>query len=1412
MATTVELHRSFSPSRETSEDDDDWTRYLGGAGRGRLTWSDLHERRVVVVVGEAGIGKTTEFKSETERLRKAGKPAFFIELSQLVDSDSWTLALGPVTAAFEEWRQSREDGYFFLDAVDESRLKNHAALKKALQVVYANLHQHFSRVRVAISSRWTDWSIQDVQTAVEELLAAPIALAPAPQLTPSVDFAKGAATVLLQELPKDKSAETFVVSLAPLSLDEAQKLATALQVPDAEKFWNAVRAGEYEHLATRPLDLGWMVELWRGKGTLGTYRELMEGSIANRLVDTNPSYQASGAVLAQQQLREGAELLAAATELSGQAYISCDLTSAPNQELVAPHTALSDWPANEIARLLASALFDEATFGRVKFHHRTVRAYLAACWLDGQLKIGVPLHRILPSFVASPFGEPVLIPGRRWALCWLAAINAKVREWLVRFFPEMLLFDGDPEAWDRLSADAAFARYVQRLCEGFRPDWYNNAAEFKRVGNALSPGLIARYLSDTALPTNVKVSLLPIVVHAHLSDCAPAVFDLYARSPSGSREQLRALQSMSTLATREQREAIQVALLSNSLQSNELIAAALSVAWESLTATELAHVLMTASWEREYGPIARVITEDLLPAATLAAASAIQEAMVACISKLDTNQTFNKFHGQRPQGAWLLDVLPTCLERVLSLTSTTTSTYPVSYLEGAACIELFRDNWYTNHDLQSIHNQIARHSNLRWQLARAFFALNLPQLTARLCWSGCLVTFGTDDLHDLTVRANDGHLPAAERQFWFEIAETVAMGNLRKYARRQAQKALTTGVDGKERTNVIAAERTRTAGGIAHQRQWAREQRKSEIERRVELQRTVDEVRRNIEHIRDASHIGTMCWLVQYSFSHSGRDDMFQVDYGTIALDLGSDLAEALATGLKQLWLSTEPPDPSKYSNGAVPWAAILAVAGLYTAIGEGQDSARFSEIDAARAARLAVWELNRPPAWFDALVASNAAVVEDALHPWIVAEAFQNGGPGHTRRTLDLALQCESSTRARLLRPLVQPVLNLEIPTPATFNELVDALRQDGLLAEEALEQLCLAQLVKVRGRDGLLGDTHWLRVWLQVNPHHAFDWFEKGLCCVAETARVQVEQLVRAISDFKWLRQPVDDSSVGLLMRAHALVSMHRSKAVVTSDQANTDMFAPTMTRALETIPGILAGIPGRAAHRALTELATIESDPVTKAWLIGRVNQHATSEAAQSATFDIRSLQSIASPLSREPENEGQLFEQVVARLEELRTGVEEGPFSDRDLFSRGMKEKSLQLWLAARLRDTPHGRFSVHREENVDADKATDIQVSARSWNVCIEIKPVDADRSYSAASLTGTIREQLVGQYLKGFNSNHGILVLFRLDEKTWEIPGVGKQQPFFALVQYLQNQADTIKASLPHLQRLIVFPIDCVKP
>lgn len=79
------------------DDGEDWSNYLGSA-KGRLTWKELRDTPLAVVLGPAGIGKTVEFELEVQRLRSAGKAAFFVALNQLVDSESWERELAGVGA------------------------------------------------------------------------------------------------------------------------------------------------------------------------------------------------------------------------------------------------------------------------------------------------------------------------------------------------------------------------------------------------------------------------------------------------------------------------------------------------------------------------------------------------------------------------------------------------------------------------------------------------------------------------------------------------------------------------------------------------------------------------------------------------------------------------------------------------------------------------------------------------------------------------------------------------------------------------------------------------------------------------------------------------------------------------------------------------------------------------------------------------------------------------------------------------------------------------------------------------------------------------------------------------------------------------------------------------------------------
>jgi hypothetical protein len=234
------------------------------------------------------------------------------------------------------------------------------------------------------------------------------------------------------------------------------------------------------------------------------------------------------------------------------------------------------------------------------------------------------------------------------------------------------------------------------------------------------------------------------------------------------------------------------------------------------------------------------------------------------------------------------------------------------------------------------------------------------------------------------------------------------------------------------------------------------------------------------------------------------------------------------------------------------------------------------------------------------------------------------------------------------------------------------------------------------------------------------------------------------------------------------------------------------------------------GQVGHDALQALLATLTESKEQSWVLGQVAEHAALDAAETANLSSEALRAIGSPFMSAPQTEAQLYEQVIARLEEIRKTLEEGPFSERDLFRPGLAEKFLQRWLAAKLRETQNRRFSVHREEEVDDDNMTDIQLSCAAGNVCIEIKPVDATRNYSANSLTDTLRTQIVGQYLRGTNSSRGILVLMQLDHKSWAIPGGMTGQPFAALVSHLETQAEAIKRSSAEVNELVVFGIRCV--
>lgn len=163
----VKLDRRFSDvtdSDEEAEKQEISARFFG-VERSGDSWDKDLESRVVVVLGEAGSGKTTEFREQAHRLRLAGRVGIFIRLESLLD--------GPIVAAvdddgdaenmmaFEAWQRNSGLATFFLDSVDEVRLQGPRKFNRALGCFSSAIATAADDVSVVLSCRPNDWQYRN---------------------------------------------------------------------------------------------------------------------------------------------------------------------------------------------------------------------------------------------------------------------------------------------------------------------------------------------------------------------------------------------------------------------------------------------------------------------------------------------------------------------------------------------------------------------------------------------------------------------------------------------------------------------------------------------------------------------------------------------------------------------------------------------------------------------------------------------------------------------------------------------------------------------------------------------------------------------------------------------------------------------------------------------------------------------------------------------------------------------------------------------------------------------------------------------------------------------------------------------------------------------------------------------------
>jgi len=526
--TTIALNRRFASWREDDPSDPESRLYFG-LSDGALGWDDLLAKRRVVVLAEAGSGKTEETAEQARLQTKAGRVAFHATVED-VGQDGLD---GALRASDRErlaaWRAaSSAEGWFFIDSVDEAKLNN-VRLEKALRRVADGIVGVESKAHIVLSSRLTDWESKRDLKRMKEWL--PIPDDPVQPLPPTPD--EVLISTLRHEGRNDRALtveEPLVVLMAPLDAQRVRLFAAAKGVLNVDAFMAQIDDATLWRFARRPLDLDWLVQFWQSHGRVGTLAEMLESSLAERLEETN----------LERARRDGLEATRAfnALERIGAALVfgrkstiaipDSDMALAKDNRAVDLADVLPDWSADDRRRLLTRPVFDPATFGRARLHNDNegvVRGYLTARWLSRLRAANLPQQTLMDLLFATAYGIEVIKPSMRETAAWLAIKNESIAREVSRRDLSLLLTAGDPASLPADVRRSVLIRLVEQIASLDDELPFLNSESVRRFSRPDTSETIRTLWSKYNSHSEVRSLLLRLIWLGSLTDCAALAAD-----------------------------------------------------------------------------------------------------------------------------------------------------------------------------------------------------------------------------------------------------------------------------------------------------------------------------------------------------------------------------------------------------------------------------------------------------------------------------------------------------------------------------------------------------------------------------------------------------------------------------------------------------------------------------------------------------------------------------------------------------------------------------------------------------------------------------------------------------------------------------------------------------------------------
>ncbi len=1409
-----------------------------------LTWEDIFKARLTVVLGEPGSGKTAEFCNRASSIQKNGDFAFFVPLERLVGESLRSVLSEANEERFDSWLQSKQTAVFLLDSVDESRIRQqrdfeHALHRFAKDITVSGLQ----RTRVVLSSRVSEWRGAADSALVRTILRAPV-VTERRRIVEPLSFQEGALQDRDVITDDDDHAqeklhdELQVVRLLPLDKEMVTRLLEEMRFDRVPEIIAEFDRCYLWSFTRRPIDaLRYAGSVCDGQD-LGNLTSILRHDIEERLRETREREQNN--VLTQADAEIGVTALATATVFARRSVflVSGDDKDGEKVAIDAAKCLPSKWTMPQVKALLNRAVFDVASRGTIRFHHRSVTEFLAARWLSERAQQGCPIANIEHLLCARPPDGRIIREGFQPVVAWLAcgttALASEARAWILEAAPELFFSYGDPDTLDIDYRAKLLEAFVMRYA-GRKHTWTDADPEnLSRFGDATLAPVLNRIARDSSRCEDVRLTSLRIARHARVADCVDTAVVIAADTEQPEYIRIAATSVVRDVGSNDQVESLAAKVKTLVRIPSRMVGVLVECLYPSVaSAAELVDLMRLVDASSE-----EMVTDDYWLReyfkSELDATHAIDllAALLPLVCQEPTITLDGKPTRISSEFDWLGHWFSELLDKAISATSLRGE--QCDQLAGAwAWLEEFAD---CSVDRVSLPEDLDAKSTARPELRRAYF------------WRKAASFRGEQRLepqyaHEfLGIYGRGGFVPAKPDVTWLvddicsrpdtrdrELALQVVFNvyltaNRPRSVLRQIREAVA-GQKALERALNGRLSRLRFA---TFKQLWARFVRRRLLDKywwmrwRREWSAWYRSKResfwlfRNVRLLADGSRPRVLAILAHEAQKEDSSTRLAPTTWDKLRNHRGHRVTNAVAAGCRIIWQNYEPELPhEKKSMKSIDNRLIAGLAGLSTGIYEGAiDLTKLTERDVQRAVRYALGEMDGFPPWFPLLAEHHPDIVRRVLCKAIVGE--WNWTDKDTLHGVLHDLHWSERRVRNLVETDIVDLLDKSPPDhPAILRIALQCLTDAPAELLSRVQGICMKKLRE----DGLDSPrfVHWIVTLIQLDADQAFRQLER----LSADKEEHVELAVAIIAELSGEDRTANSRQYGnapdaspqylsrLLQFCHRLI---RPKDDI--NRPGRGAYSPTprdfAQRFRDSLLSKIADSESPDTLDALTALLKMPELESYTDYILGLLAKRRRSDCSL-PPWNEQDVAQFATEFEADPKSSEELFVIIQRRLLDLHREITASDNSLREELRAGDDEPMLRRWLTRKLDACSRGRYRVPQEVEIDQAQRPDIRAE------CPGIAPIPIEvkwaERWSCNELAERLENQLVGQYLRAHENQHGIYLLGYIDEErkaTWR--GDGHSVTFEELLVELQKTADDLVARDASIIGVRVVGLDFREP